>query len=277
MYNTISKYEFKNKLIENEFSSKKEYYYLGFQSVEYYLTKIVYYFLKEYNTEINFCCNFNLLQKIVKRLNSKEYFKLCFKEIDEKYIYSFIGAVIIDNDAAQYVISEIYKVEDFLLKIYKKEENKYLLVSKYLSNKSYELTTSFVFNDKVECTCGIKELNRYFNNTSNSVLDAKYIVLEEVYEYLIENNLYYDLNELVNGYTIDNAIEKLEILFEKKCISSPKYIYIEHDQFEETKYEVRCSIDDVNFYAVKIHNTKLMAKQLAAYAMIEMLILQNNT
>lgn len=278
IYNTLINYEFKNIYIKDEFENKKEYYYLGFQSVEYYITKVVYNYLLKYNTNIEFCCDFTLLQKIIKRFNSKEYFKKIFISIEEKYIYSFIGAVIVDNYIEiESVINKLYKIENYLLTIYKKEENKYLFVNKFLENNNYKIETLFDFKEEVNCTCCIVELNHYFTNSSTTMLEAKYIVLEEIAEYLIENKLYYEIEEVVLDFDINNACEKLELLYEKKYINKPNYFYIIHDQYQTVKHEVRCSIDGVSFYAVKINNEKEIAKNQAALAMIEMLIIQNNT
>lgn len=278
VYSKFVQYEFKNSFIEKEFENKKEYYYLGFQSIEYLITKNIYNYLLDSNSNIGFCCDFSLLQKIIKRITSKEYFKKIFNDVDEKYIYSFVGAVILDNSiVVEELIAKMYRIESFLLTIYKKEDNKYLLVDKFIKAKQYNITTTFSFLENVECVCYIEELNRYFSNSSKSMLNAKYSVLEEIYEFLIDNKLYYDLNDLISGYSVDSSVHFLEVLHEKKIISNPEYFYIVHDQFEETKYEVQCRIKGLSFYSIKIHNTKEEAKNLAAFSMLEMIVIQNNT
>ncbi len=51
---------------------------------------------------------------------AKEYFKNVINK-EEKYIYSYIGAVICDDTREiQRVIEQLYNIEDFLLQIYKK-------------------------------------------------------------------------------------------------------------------------------------------------------------
>ncbi len=278
IYRNISKYEFINDYIKNDFENKKEYYYLGFQYYESLITKVVYNYLTKINQEISFCCDFVLLQKIVKRISSKEYFKSNFKEFDEKYIYSFIGAILCDNQSnIEEVVNEIYNIESYLLTIYKKESNKYLEVKKYLTKNKYNLTTTYIFSDVAECTCCITELNHYFTNNATTMLEAKYTVLEEIYEYLIDNKLYYDIEEILGEYQIDNACEKLELLYTKNYINKVNYFYIEHDQFAVVKHEVRCSVDGLSFYSIKIHDNKDVAKKQAAFSMLEMIVIQNNT
>lgn len=278
MYSKFVEYEFKNSFIKEEFKNKKEYYYLGFQCIDCLITKIIYNYLINYNSNISFCCDFSFLQKIVKRVTSKEYFKQLFDDIDEKYIYSFIGAVTLDDSrVVEIIVDKLYKIESFLLTIYKKEANKYILIEKFINNRKYNLSTNFSFLENVECVCCIEELNRYFTNSSNSMLSAKYTVLEEIYDFLVDNQMYYDINDLVNGYTIESSVHHLELLHDKKIINKPEYFYVTHDQFEETKYEVRCSISGLSFYSIKIHNTKEEAKNLAAFSMLEMIVMQNNT
>lgn len=277
IYKSITKYEFINDYIKDNFESRKEYYYLGFQSVEGLITKVIYKYLVNVNIDISFCCDFVLLQKIVKRISSKEYFKNNF-EFDEKYVYSFIGAVVCDDySKIDEVINELYKIEDYLLTIFKKENNKYLEVRKYLSKKNFELLTVYSFSDVVCCTCNLVELNHYFTNTAKTMLEAKYIVIEEIYEYLIDNKLYYQIEEVLGEYNIENASEKLNELYNLGYINKPNYFHLEHDQFQNTKYEVRCSVEGLSFYSIKIHDNKNTAKNQAAFSMLEMIIIQNNT
>ncbi|MFI3328845.1 MAG: double-stranded RNA binding motif domain-containing protein [bacterium] len=266
------KYKFNHDYIKNEFENNKEYYYLGFQCIDSYITKIVYSYLSEYNSVMKFCCDFTLLQKIIKKILSKEYFISTIKE-EEKYIYSLIGAIIFDSDNEQVILDEIndiYKVEHFLLKIYKKEENKYLLVNSWLKKKGFECITSYTYSNVITCTCNIN--NIYYVKEENTLLKAKYGIYEEIYEYLIENNLYYNISDVVGVFDINTSIDKLEELYQKGYIKKPNYIFIDHDNFEEIKYEVRCSIENISFYSVKIHNTKEKAKQLCAYSMLQMIV-----
>lgn len=275
MYKTISKHIFKNDYIEVDFPNKKEYYFLGFQSVDYYITKIVYNYLIHYNCNIKFCCSFNLIQKIIKKLTSKEYFKDCFS-LDEKYIYSFIGAVICDNNNdVLMVVDEIFDVEGFLLTIFKKEENKYSIVNKFLKKNGYTLITNYNISDDVVCSVDFLELNTTFTQRSSTIIEAKYKVYEEISRYLISSKLLYNINEVIGEYSIDDSIMKLDKLYEGGYLKKPNYIYIEHSEFEEIKYEVRCSIEDVSFYSVKIHTNKNIAKNQAAYSMLEMIVQQN--
>lgn len=277
IYKSISKYKFKHESIEENFENKKEYYYLGFQSIDYYITKIVYSYLIKFNQKISFCCDFTLLQKIVKRISSKEYFKQHFS-LEEKYVYSFIGAVISDDVSfAEDVINEIYKIEDYLLTIFKKEENKFILVNKYLLKRKSDITTTFTHTDKVGCTCYVSCLNRYFTNYSSTILEAKYIVLEEIYTYLIENNLYYDIDEIIGEYNVSNACETLELLYKHGFIDEPIYNVIVHDEFESCKYEVRCNVSGLSYYSIKIHDNEEEAKNQSAFSMVEMIVLQNRT
>ncbi len=277
IYKSITSYEFTHDYIKETFENKKEYYYLGFQSIEYYITKIIYNYLVKYNHEISFCCDFTLLQKIVKRISSKEYFKKQFN-LDEKYIYSLIGAVICDNNLlVEDVVKELYDIEGYLLSIFKKEDNKYLFVKKYLDKNKYHLETTYTYLNDVTCTCYLVELNHYFSNSAKTMLEAKYIILEEIANYLVENKLYYNIEEVLGDYSIDNAVEKLDLLYDRKYINKPNYFYVTHDQFEVIKYEVRCSIDNLSFYSIKIHDSKNIAKNQAAFSMLEMIIIQNNT
>lgn len=278
IYKSITKYEFVNDYIKETFENRKEYYYLGFQSADYLITKIIYNYLVKYNQEISFCCDFTLLQKIVKKLTSKEYFKMKFSNFDEKYIYSLIGAIISDNySAVEDVINELFGIEFYLLTIYKKENNKFIFIRDYLKKNNYTLTTSFSFSDRIECTCFIVELNHYFSNFSNTMLEAKYLVLEEIYTYLLDNKLYYNIDEIIEGYNVSNSSIKLNELYEKNYINKPNYFIVEHDQFKNVKYEVRCSVAGLSFYSIKFHDDKDIAKNQAAYSMIEMIRIQNNT
>lgn len=271
MYKDICSYEFVNDYIKDNFENKKEYYYLGFQSVDSYITKIVYNYLSECNSELKFCCDFTLLQKIVKRILSKEYFNLIIK-LDEKYVYSFIGAIICDNPNTikiTNVICDIYKVEEYLLKIFKKEENKYLFINKWLQKNNYTLITNYSYSNNINCTCSINNL--FFSSDNKTMLEAKYDVCEEIAKYLINNKLYYNIKEIIGEYTIEESIEKLDYLYQEGYINNPNYIYLEHDNFEQIKYEVRCNIEGLSFYSVKIHNTKEKAKLLSAYSMLKMI------
>lgn len=266
-------YEFKNDFIKNNFENKKEYYYLGFQSIDFYITKIIYNYLIEYNKTIDFCCEFTLLQKIVKKICSKEYFSKTQKQT-EKYIYSYIGAIICDDiTKVESQINEIYKIEEYLLTIFKKEDNKYLYIKKYLDKNNFNITTNFIFNNDVFCEVTLEELSITFNISNKTMLEAKYNTLELLYNYLIENKMYYDISEVVDGYDSTNAFEKLKNLFKEGYINKPNYFYIEHSQYEEIKYEVRCSVEGYSFYSVKIHNNKLIAQNLAAFSMLEMITL----
>ncbi len=269
------RYEFKNDFIKNNFENKKEYYYLGFQSIDFYITKLVYNYLIEYNNEIKFCCDFTMLQKIVKKLTSKEYFSNNIKE-SEKFIYSYIGAIICDDiTKVDEEVNDIYKIEDFLLTIYKKEDNKFLYIKKYLDKNNYKLSTSYIYNNDVYCEVHLHELNLSYSSSSKTMLEAKYEVLEKLYTYLIENKLYFEISELVEGYSVNDAYSRLNKLYDDGYINKPNYFYVEHSQYEEVKYEVRCSVEGYNFYSVKIHSDKTTAQNLAAFSMLEMITIQN--
>ncbi len=108
------------------------------------------------------------------------------------------------------------------------------------------------------------------------MLEAKYAVIEEIRQYIIENKLHFDAKEVITNYDITNSYNVLENLYDDKYINKPNYFILEHDQFDEKKYEIRCSVEGYNFYSVKIHSDKEVAKNLAAYSMLEMIVLQSN-
>lgn len=268
-------YSFNNNYIKENYLSKKEYYYIGFQSIDFYITRILYKYLSKYNTALEFCCDFTLLQKFSKKICSKEYFSENIISND-KEVYSYIGAVICDCNTlnmVEDVIEKIYKIEEFLLRAYKKENNKYVSVYKYIKKSTTNITTNYSYINNIECSCYISSINMYFYNSGSSMLEAKYNTLVDIDTYLTNNKLNLDIIEFIGDYNVDNSYDKLEQLC-NTYFTKPTYLYIEHTNYEDIKYEVRCSIDNISFYSVKIHNSKELARNLASFSMLEMLIEQ---
>lgn len=264
-------YKFKNNFIKDNYKDKKEYYFLGFQCIDYYISKLVYNYLMRYDLIGEFCCDFDIVQKIIKKITSKEYFNKIFSE-NQKTIYSYLGAIIFDDESSvEREIDNLYKVESFLLNVFKKDGNIYMDIKKYLDKNNLMINTYYSFNQNVECSIEIN--NQLFKSIGNSLIESKYDALEKYYQFLISNKLFYDIKDLVAGYDPNNSYNKLEQLFNDGYINKPNYLYIEHDEFNDIKYEVRCSVNGYNFYSVKIHNNKEVAKNLAAYSMIEMIIM----
>lgn len=268
-------YQFKNIYIKNNFENKREYYYLGFQSAEYYITKIIYNYLSKVSDEIEFCCDFKLLQRIVKKISSKEYLTKIRVE-QEMYIYSYIGAMICDNaNNIEYEIDRVFKIEEFLLSIYKKETSKYKFVKKFIKDNNYEFNAEYIFAKEVTCNVNIFDMNVIFTNTGTSMIDSLYNTVNEINQYLLDNRMYFPTKDIAVDYNVNNSYDKLEELFENNYINKPSYQIIEHDESDDIKYEVRCSVSGYNFYSVKIHNNKEISKNLAAYSMLKMIIDKN--
>ncbi len=269
-------YEFKNLNIERNFKEEKEYYYLGFTSIDYIVTKIVYSYLSIYNSYLEFCCDFNMVQRIIKKILSNEYYDQNVKG-NRKYIYSYIGAIILDDtDAVESFVNEIFNIDNFLLTIFKKENNKYKLVNSYLTSAGLTSNTHISISNIIKCSLSIEEIGVRFNAEGRSIIEAKYNCMVEFANFLIKEKGFFDVNELLHNYNELNACEKLYELYSMGYIEEPNYFYLEHNEFEKTKYEVRCSVKGYNFFAVKINDDKDKAKNLSAFSMLDMISAQCN-
>ncbi|MBD8942400.1 MAG: hypothetical protein EGR71_07730 [Clostridiales bacterium] len=125
--------------------------------------------------------------------------------------------------------------------------------------------------------CEIELLDKKFIAFDESKTGARKEVCNLIYEYLVENNLLYTIQDEIENPTKGQAINQLETLARRGYFSIPTYKYREkYDDNGNPIWYVECFVKEKEYSFFAEKSTKKEAKKQAAYDMLRYVLGMQN-
>lgn len=175
-------------------------------------------------------------------------------------------AIIFENK-----INYIQEVQDWnLRRIGDLPERKF--VETYGDYKTFrDLLNPKVPNRYEKYTCyitvdGVKKAVGYGATKATAHEEAS----KAIYDYLEANNMLYTIKDEIVNPSLNMAINQLETLSRRGYFSIPEYSFKEfHDNDGNPFWNVKCHIDEMEYYFYAAASSKKQAKKKAAYEMLK--------
>lgn len=213
--------------------------------------------------------------------------------VKEDLFEAIIGAVAIDSDFDEETIEDLIDImldpDQYIENDFEETEDNYIgMLQEWCQNNGYGLP-DYNFTDQWEnpplnvkwqygekyrdhiyhWRFSIEIEDKVFSAEADSKKEAKMELAKQVIEYLKENDIYYDLEDIVGEPTLDRAVNQLQELYQKKWIKAPNYIFEEVYHSGTYQWKVECHVEGYEYYFYAISASKKEAKKQAALEMLE--------
>lgn len=204
--------------------------------------------------------------------------------VKEDLFESIIGAIAIDScwnmEILESVVERLLNLENSLKN--QSGEKDYISYVHNWYQKKYGKSPEYEFedsgNDDIFLCC--LELDKYvgpvFKGYARSKKEAMKSAAKRAYEFLQERNETEEkIMEIIGNFGLDDAINKLQMLADKKIISGLNYIFREEKPTKESNgnpmWFCQCKVDGVDYFVEYEDIKKIQAKKAAAFTMLQIL------
>ena len=205
--------------------------------------------------------------------------------VKEDLLEAIIGAVAIDSswnmDAVEKVIDTILNL-DYYIQNGVDDGIDYISYVQNWHQKEYGKEPEYNFSSNGENGIFVCDLlfHRYidgcFEGIGYSKKEAMRVTAKRAYEYLQEKiQKTQNIFEIIDNFNFETAINKLQMLQDKKIISGLDYIFRSERPTEESNgnpiWFCQCKVNESLEFVEYGHETKKMAKKAAAFKMLQIL------
>jgi len=197
--------------------------------------------------------------------------------VKEDTFEAILGAVAIDSNynekALEGVALGMLDPEFYLNEGFDADENSVSKLQEWFQRKGYGLPP-YQFRGGIlspsglleECSLVIPGLNLKFSETEVSKTKARMAVADAVLDYLDDNGLLEDPNDIVKNPSEENAISQLNQLYQHGFISEPQYLSEERrDNNENRVWYIEVRVEGLPKYWSGTFSSKKEGKRQLAY------------
>lgn len=205
--------------------------------------------------------------------------------VKEDLLEAIVGAVAIDSswnmDAVEKVIDVILDL-DYYIQNGVDDGIDYISYVQNWHQKEYGKEPEYNFSSNGENGVFVCDLlldgyiDGYFDGIGYSKKEAIRVTAKRAYEYLQEKTQRtQNVFEIIDDFNFETAINKLQMLQDKKIISGLDYIYRTESPTERSNgnpmWFCQCKVNESLEFVEYGHETKKMAKKAAAFKMLQIL------
>ena len=237
----------------------------------------------------------SFLSKAIERLELEQYLLMSKGDIKnnvqnephvkEDLLEAIIGAVAVDSNwnigSIEAVIDKLLNV-DYYIQNGVEDGVDYISYIQNWHQKEYGKEPEYEFYNENNSvfTC---ELNfpgfsgAYFEGFGYSKKEAIRLAAKRAYEYLqSKQKITSSIMDVIGSFDLENAINKLQMLQDKKIISGLSFIFTEDkdtkDENGNPTWLCQCKVDGVEDFVEYGNTKKALAKKAAAYDMLRLIV-----
>jgi ribonuclease-3 len=209
--------------------------------------------------------------------------------VKEDTFEAVLGAVAVDSKydsgVLERVVMEMLDPEFYLDEGFDADENSVSQLQEWFQRKRYGIP-SYEFRGGLldvsgwdqECSLVVPGINQRFSKVASSKTKARMAVADAVLNYLDENGLLADPNDIVKNPSEENAISQLNQLYQHGFISEPQYTSEERrDEDGNLVWYVEVHVKELpSFWHGTFSSKKEGNRQLAYKTLLDVLGIKNN-
>ena len=195
----------------------------------------------------------------------------------EDLFEAIIGAIAIDCNWNIEIISNsvnaMINLNSTIENIVSKKN--YVNLVQEWSQKNYGVLPKYDYeeSDGFICKLFLHNFKGYFKGVGKSKIEARKLASQEAYSYLEKKGyLHQSVKDLLGDISLENAINKLQELYQKKIIEEPLYTFYSSKEQGEDFWICECRIKGEPYFFVDKDKSKTDAKKRTSYEMLLNLI-----
>ena len=205
--------------------------------------------------------------------------------VKEDLLEAIVGAVAIDSswnmEAVEKVIDTILNL-DYYIQNGVDDGIDYISYVQNWHQKEYGKEPNYIFYDNgsenvFQCELFFEEFGVSFEGFGHSKKEATRLATKRAYSFLQENQKNRDsILDIIGEFDFETAINKLQMLQDKKLISGLEYIFREEKPTEDSNgnpmWYCQCKVDGIDKFVEYGSETKKTAKKTAAFTLLQILV-----